>query len=198
MITLVTGLPTLLRKQLSPPMLWHSTVLRRQQRYAGKFTRVTMTKGVARTLKEGRPWAETKGDRGSGPSLKNHKNIGFLSNTGPDPKKWQSYQASIQCRVIIGTPAKRHLNGVSLAGRWWPAYSGIWMFPLLIKLKNVVIVGPPLTKLSRSTIGRLFRWAVVCVHSAPFQNRVLLKEIICSWRIISFKRSPLLMRSLNV
>ena len=25
------------------------------------------------------------GGRGSGPSLKNHKNIGFLSNTGPDP-----------------------------------------------------------------------------------------------------------------
>ena len=28
------------------------------------------------------------GDRGSGPLLlKNHKNIGFLSNTGPDPLK---------------------------------------------------------------------------------------------------------------
>ena len=29
---------------------------------------------------------EGSGDRGSGPtSLKNHKNIGFISNTGPDP-----------------------------------------------------------------------------------------------------------------
>ena len=27
------------------------------------------------------------GDRGSGPPLKNHKAIGFLSNTGPDPLK---------------------------------------------------------------------------------------------------------------
>ena len=27
------------------------------------------------------------GDRGSGPHLKNRKNIGFLSNTGPDPLK---------------------------------------------------------------------------------------------------------------
>ena len=26
-----------------------------------------------------------RGDRGSGPPLKNHKNIGFLSNTGPGP-----------------------------------------------------------------------------------------------------------------
>ena len=41
--------------------------------------------------------------------LKNHKNIGSLSNTGPDPLK--IYQASIQCWAIIGTPAKRHLNG---------------------------------------------------------------------------------------
>ena len=28
-----------------------------------------------------------RGDRGSGPPLKNHKNIGFLSNTGLDPLK---------------------------------------------------------------------------------------------------------------
>ena len=55
-------------------------------------------------------------DRGSRPPfpLKNHKNIGFLSNTGPDPlKKLQSYKASIQCWVIIGPPAKRQM-----AFRW--------------------------------------------------------------------------------
>ena len=45
------------------------------------------------------------------------KNIGFFSNTGPGPDlKSQSYQ-TIQCWAIIDTPAKRHLNGVSLAGR---------------------------------------------------------------------------------
>ena len=48
------------------------------------------------------------GDRGSGPPLKNHKNIGFISNTGPDPlKKSQRYKASIQCWAIIGPPARR-------------------------------------------------------------------------------------------
>ena len=72
-------------------------------------------------------WADPEGGTGGPDLLENHKNIGFLSNTGPDPRKWQSYQASIQCRVIIGTPAKRHLNGVSLAGQWWPAYSVIWI-----------------------------------------------------------------------
>ena len=68
-----------------------------------------------------------RADRGSRPppppNLKNHKrNI-----TSPDPLKSQSYQANIQCWAIIGTPPKRHLNGVSLVGRWRPAYSGIWI-----------------------------------------------------------------------
>ena len=48
------------------------------------------------------------------PPLKNHKNIGFSSNTDPDPLKNYSYQASIQCCAIIGTPVKRHL----IASRW--------------------------------------------------------------------------------
>ena len=33
------------------------------------------------------------------------------------PEKSQSYQASIQCWATISPPAKRHLNGVLLAGR---------------------------------------------------------------------------------
>ena len=61
--------------------------------------------------------ADPEGDRGPGPPGKS-QNIGFLSNTGPDPLKNHKatlYQASIHCRDIISTPAKRHLNGVSLA-----------------------------------------------------------------------------------
>ena len=54
------------------------------------------------------------GDRGFETLLKNHKNIGFPSNTCPDPLKSHSYQASIQCWAIIGTPAKRNL----VAFRW--------------------------------------------------------------------------------
>ena len=83
------------------------------------------------------------GDRGSRPSLENRKNIGFLSNanTGPDPlKNYKVNQASIQFLAIID---------ISLAGRWWPANSGIYLDRLspLIKL---VKVRPPLTKLSGS------------------------------------------------
>ena len=64
--------------------------------------------------------------------LKNHKNIGFLSIICPDLLKSQSYQASIQCWGIIGTPAKHHLKCVSLEGQWWPAHSNIWILPPLI------------------------------------------------------------------
>ena len=30
-------------------------------------------------------------------------------------------------RAIIGPPGKRHLNGVSLAGRWWPNIEFSWL-----------------------------------------------------------------------
>ena len=55
------------------------------------------------------------GGRGSGPPppMKNHKDIGFLSNTGPDPLK--NHKACSQCWAIIGLPAKHHFNGVLLA-----------------------------------------------------------------------------------
>ena len=46
------------------------------------------------------------------PPLKNHKNIGFLSDTGPDPP--MIYKAT-KPAFNVG-PAKRHLNGVSLTG----------------------------------------------------------------------------------
>ena len=36
--------------------------------------------------------ADPEGDRGSGHPLKYHKNIGFLSNSGPDPLK--NYEAT--------------------------------------------------------------------------------------------------------
>ena len=61
-----------------------------------------------------------------------YKNIRFLSNIVRIPLQSQSYQSSIQCWAIIGPPVKRHLNGVSLAGRRW---SGIYILPPLIKLK---------------------------------------------------------------
>ena len=66
-------------------------------------------------------WADPEGGGGQGvrtpppppPPLKNHKNIGLLSKTGRGPLKI----TKLQCWAIIGLPAKRHLNGVLLAGR---------------------------------------------------------------------------------
>ena len=47
------------------------------------------------------------------PSLKNHKNTGFLSNTGPDPLK---IHKATKPAFNVGppSPVKHHLNGVSL------------------------------------------------------------------------------------
>ena len=76
--------------------------------------------------------ADPEGDRGPDP-LENHKNIVFLAILAPyDPLKTvklPSHQASFQFWAIIGTPAKRHLNGVSLADRRWPANCGFWIIP---------------------------------------------------------------------
>ena len=69
----------------------------------------------------------TDPERGSRTPLKNHKAIGFPSNTGwlGSSEKSQSYQASIRCFAITGLPAKCHLNFFSLEGCLWPAFSGI-------------------------------------------------------------------------
>ena len=59
-------------------------------------------------------WADSEGDMGFGPPLpplKNHKTIGFSSNTGMDlQKKSQGYQASIKCWAIIGTTVSPFIN----------------------------------------------------------------------------------------
>ena len=61
----------------------------------------------------GYTWAYPEGGQGvrTPPPPEKSQKIVFFSNMD------QSYEASIQCRVIIGTLANRHLNGVSLAGR---------------------------------------------------------------------------------
>ena len=69
-------------------------------------------------LEHGRIRRGGEGDRGSGPPLKNHKNIGFLINSGPDPLKISKLRS--QHSMLDNhrpPPAKHHLNGVSLAGR---------------------------------------------------------------------------------
>ena len=54
----------------------------------------------------------SRGRRGLGVQnmhMENHKDVGFLMNTGMDfPVKSQSYPASNQCWAIIGQPPKIH------------------------------------------------------------------------------------------
>ena len=79
--------------------------------------------------------------------LKNHKNIVFPSNTGTDPLNDKATKPAFN----IGSSSARQRNAIQMAFRWWADDS------LLIVVfgsylhsstkKNVVKVGPPLTKL---------------------------------------------------
>ena len=124
----------------------------------------------------------SRGDRGSGPPspLKNHKNIGFLSNMGPDPR--ESYQACIQCGVIIGTLAKRRLNGVSLASRWWPAY--IVVFGSSHQKQKTLPSLTPSGKTFWIRAWAIYNAPVICNHCftpAPEQDRDIhsLVNVLC-------------------
>ena len=60
-----------------------------------------------------------------------------------------------------GHASETPFNGVSLAGRWWAAYSCIWILPPLINYKSVVKDGPPLTKLTGSAHPLQTVWAYI-------------------------------------
>ena len=53
------------------------------------------------------------------------------------PPNLSDILASTQCRATIGAPVKRHLNGVSLVGRWWPAFRCSPVFCL--KLETIAL-----------------------------------------------------------
>ena len=55
------------------------------------------------------------GDRGSGNPLENHKNIGFLSNAGPDPLK--NHKAT-KPAFDFGPLSARQRNAIEMAFRW--------------------------------------------------------------------------------
>ena len=97
----------------------------------------------------------SKGGTGGPDPPENHKNIGFPSITDLDLLKITKQQSQHLMWAIISPPAKRHFNGVSLVGRYLPAYGDLWSLAPLVKNKTnkknkFIRVGPPLTKLSGS------------------------------------------------
>ena len=130
------------------------------------------------------------GGRGSEPPLKNHKNIGFSNNRGPDPLKYRRYQASIECWVNIGTPVKRHL----MAFHWWDDDGPLIVVPLSslpsstkqTTTKTFVKVGPPLTKLSGSAHD------IVCVTILLLQQFSLLyiQTLQNDWKMCNSDTGP--------
>ena len=108
----------------------------------------------------GMGWSRRGGGRGSGPPppLKNHKNIGFLCNTGPDPR---TNCKATKPAFYVGPASARHRNAISMAFRWravgCPFMAVFWILypPINLKKqkkknkkkqkKNVFKFGPPLT-----------------------------------------------------
>ena len=77
---------------------------------------------------------------GPPPPLKNHKNIEFLSKTGPDLLKFSKLRSQ---RSTLGHHRHASETPFSLACRWWPAFSDIWILsPLKRQRKNVAEVVP--------------------------------------------------------
>ena len=69
------------------------------------------------------------------PFLKNHKNIEFLSNTGPDPLEFSKLPSQHSTLGHHRHASEKPFKGVSLAGRW-PAFSDIWILSPLKKKKK--------------------------------------------------------------
>ena len=103
-------------------------------------------------------------------TLKNHKAIGFLSNTGPDPMKNHKTTKPV---FNVGSQWARQQNAISIPFRWRANDR-----PLLVVFgsslpsstkksnkKNVVRIGPPLTKLSGS--AHELKFNLLCLMGYP-------------------------------
>ena len=74
----------------------------------------------------------------SPPPLKNHKNIGFLSNIGQDPLK--NHKAG---KLALKLGPQLHASEILIAFRWWadkgPLIAALGSSLPLINLKNVKV-----------------------------------------------------------
>ena len=62
----------------------------------------------------------------------------FLSNTGPDPLKFSKLPSQHSKLGHHRQASETPFKGVSLAGRWWPAFSDIWILcPFKQKIKSL-------------------------------------------------------------
>ena len=113
------------------------------------------------------PCADPEGGPGfrTPPPLKNHNNIGFLSNSGPDPLK--HYEAT-EPAFKVGPSSACKRNAILMALRWRANDDPLIVVHVFrsshpswtkIRKKNVVKVGLPLTKFSGSAHGLL----VLCI-----------------------------------
>ena len=113
---------------LRPAIIWMQKIVRRAWSGAKKHTksynlvrlcvrwsRYILDKNLLSDACHGRI-QRGGGDRGSGPPLKNHKNIGFPSNIDPDPLKITKLPSQ---HSMVGHWLTRQQNAITKVFRWW-------------------------------------------------------------------------------
>ena len=98
--------------------------------------------------------------RGPGPSEKSLKYRVSKQYCSGSPTNDKATKPAFN--VIIGTPAKRHLNVISMAGPCWPAYSVIWI--LSFKKNKTTNKNKKITLQSWTPSGKMF-WIRACKYS---------------------------------
>ena len=106
----------------------------------------------------------TEGGQGVRTPLKNHNNIEFLSNTGPDPLKFSKLPSQHSTLGHHRHASETPFKGVSLAGRW-PAFSDIWILSTLKKKKKKTLSDQIRMEFRKECFANLNIWACDRKHA---------------------------------
>ena len=134
-------------------------------------------------------WLYRWGGVGCADPLEYHKAVDLLRNTAmdPPPPPWKITKlpiaASIQGWAIIGPPVKRHLNGISLVGQWWPAFFTGIDFLSYTSTDSLSLLQ---NKLSTSKLWTWTPYIHICTLSKNSKRRsdkiqILIKVILIFW-----------------
>ena len=132
------------------------------------------TYGIRKAMKSlHMPCVEPEGGGGGGGGqgvrthLKNHKAIGFLTNTSPDPLK---NHIATKPAANVGPSSTRHRNAILMAFRWW-ANDG----PLLVVFGSSLPSSLKKKHQSWTPCGKIF-WIRTCIHIVWKQKMVQSKK----------------------
>ena len=136
---------------------------------------------ITSLLMPGSRWGT--GGSGPHPHLKNHKNIGFLCNTGWDHLKNHKAAKPAFESVFNGTPAQRHLNDGQLLVCFCLSLSpsskkNLYMRMILVSICLQIFTSSQITKLfdlcsTADTCGKVLTLSVICHIAENIQDQMI-------------------------